>query len=162
MKFVSYHTPPEIASFSYSVTKADAYSINALKSELRHALGVVRGPKGPGPLSVSKHPPKEDQHLGSFTILHSVTLKFQGRRGLEMYGRFEMWDVNSRRGRRAHNHNEFQPNTKMTQFREEYDSFINCSWCFNQFDHSSLPRLWRPSSLSLCGQLDDYYLFLLV
>ena len=52
-------------------------------------------------------------------------------------------------GGRVHNHNELQPNTKMTKFREEYASFTNCSCCFNGFDHSSLPRLWRPSSLPL-------------
>ena len=66
-----------------------------------------------------------------------------------MCGGLEMWGVNSRRRGRTHNHNELQPNTKMTQFWEEYDSFTNCSWCFNVFDHSSHQRLWRPSSLSL-------------
>ena len=81
----SYHTPPEIASFSYSVTKDDAYSISAPKRGLRYAFGVVRGPKG-APFGI-KTPSKKDQHL---YILHSVTLKFQGWRGAEMYGGLKM------------------------------------------------------------------------
>ena len=61
---------------SYSVTKDDAYGISALKRGLSYAFGVVRGPKG-APFGI-KTPSKKDQHL---CILHSVTLKFQGRRG---------------------------------------------------------------------------------
>ena len=144
----SYHTPPEIAYFWFLVIEDDACSVNAFKSELISVLrmGGIEGVQGaPIPYQGTLY-----KMINIYKFIMALFSNFRAGGTLEMYEGLEMSGLN---GGRAHNHNELQLITKITQFRKEYDNFTVDKFAVLRLEPGSHQRPWRIngeiSSLSL-------------